>query len=84
MVHLLHPNKFYAAEPHKLNVSIAKEMHEEIKHYQNGLTEERGIIMKLFVIPGPYFPVFGLNTGKYGPEITPYLDTFQAVCKILA
>ena len=22
------------------------------------------------VISGPYFPVFGLNTGKYGPEIT--------------
>ena len=50
MVHLLHPNKFYAADPHKLNVSIAKEMHEEIKHYQNGLTEERGIIMKLFLL----------------------------------
>ena len=23
--------------------------------------------------------VFGLNTRKYGPEITPYLDTFQTV-----
>ena len=22
---------------------------------------------------------FGLNTGKYGPEKTPHLDTFQAV-----
>ena len=21
---------------------------------------------------------FGLNTGTYGPEITPYLDSFQA------
>ena len=31
------------------------------------------------IISGPYFPVFGLDTGKYGPEITPYLDTFQAV-----
>ena len=30
-------------------------------------------------ISGPYFPVFKQNTGKYGPEITPYLDTFQAV-----
>ena len=30
---------------------------------------------------GPYFPVFGLNTVKYGPEITPYLDTFHAVFK---
>ena len=28
---------------------------------------------------GPSFPVFGLNTGKYGPEKTPYLGTFHAV-----
>ena len=28
---------------------------------------------------GPCFPVFGLNTGKYGPEKAPYLDTFHAV-----
>ena len=34
---------------------------------------------KYGVISGPYFPAFGLNTGKYGPEITPYLDTFHAV-----
>ena len=27
----------------------------------------------------PYFPAFGLNTGKYGPEKTPYLDSFHAV-----
>ena len=26
-----------------------------------------------------YFPVFGLNTGKCGPEITPCLGTFHAV-----
>ena len=25
------------------------------------------------------FPVFSLNKGKYGPEKTPYLDTFKAV-----
>ena len=31
------------------------------------------------VISGPYFP----NTRKYGPEITPYLDTFHAVCESL-
>ena len=29
-----------------------------------------------------YFPVFGLNTGRYGPEITPYFDTFHAVSVI--
>ena len=28
---------------------------------------------------GPCFLVFGLNTGKYGPEKAPYLDTFHAV-----
>ena len=36
-------------------------------------------VPKCGVISGPYFPVFGLNTGKYGPEITPHLDTFHAV-----
>ena len=33
------------------------------------------------VISGPYFPVLGLNTGKYRPEISPHLDTFHAVVK---
>ena len=36
-------------------------------------------VLKYGAFHGPYFPVFGLNTGKYGPEITPYLDTFRAV-----
>ena len=31
------------------------------------------------VFSGAYFPVFGLNTEKYGPEKTLYLDTFHAV-----
>ena len=26
-------------------------------------------VSKYAVISGPYFPVFGLNTGNYGPEI---------------
>ena len=34
---------------------------------------------KYGVTSGPYFPVFSPNTGNYGPEITPYLDTFHAV-----
>ena len=38
-------------------------------------------VSKYLVISGPYFPTFGLNTGKYGPEITPYLGTFHAVWK---
>ena len=31
-------------------------------------------VSKYGVFSGPYFPVFGLNTGKYGPEKTPYLE----------
>ena len=34
---------------------------------------------KYRVFSGPYFPVFSPITGKYGPEKTPYLDTFYAV-----
>ena len=36
-------------------------------------------VSKYGVLSGPYFPVFGLNTGKYGPEKTSYLNTFHAV-----
>ena len=49
-------------------------------------------MFKYRVISGPYFPVFGLNAKiygvnlriqseyrKYGPKITPHLDTFHAV-----
>ena len=28
---------------------------------------------------GTYFSVFGVNTGNYGPEKTPYLDNFHTV-----
>ena len=40
---------------------------------------------KYGVFKGPYFPVFGVNTGKYGPQKTPCLDTFHAVnvCNLL-
>ena len=40
-------------------------------------------VSKYGVISGPYFPVFGLNIGKYGPEINPYLDIFHAVMELL-
>ena len=36
-------------------------------------------VSKYGVFSGPYFPVFGLNTGIYGPEKTSYLDTFYPV-----
>ena len=36
-------------------------------------------LSKYGVISGPHFPVFVFspNTGKYGPEITPYLNTLR-------
>ena len=36
-------------------------------------------VSKYGVFSGLYFPVFGLNTGKYEPEKTLYLDIFLAV-----
>ena len=30
-----------------------------------------------------HLSVFSPNAGKYGPEITPYLDTFQAVLRLI-
>ena len=36
-------------------------------------------MFKYGVFSGPYFSVFSPNTGKYGPEKTPYLDDFVAV-----
>ena len=38
-------------------------------------------VSKYGVISGPYFPVFSSNTGKYGPEITLYLDNFHAMSR---
>ena len=34
---------------------------------------------KYGVFPGPCFLVFGLNTGKYGQEKSPYLNNFHAM-----
>ena len=36
-------------------------------------------VSKCEVLSGLYFHVFGLNTGKYGPEKAPYLDIFHTV-----
>ena len=46
----------------------SKQLNLEVDHY-----------VKSVQIRSPYFPAFGLNTGKYGPEKTAYLDTFHAV-----
>ena len=36
-------------------------------------------VSKYEVFSGLFFPVLSRNTGKYGPEITLYLYTFDAV-----
>ena len=36
-------------------------------------------VSKYGVFSGPYFHVFSPNTGKHGPEKTPYLEIFRAV-----
>ena len=58
--------------------------HEQKNHFpliQSALTNEftRFKVSKYRVSSVPCFPVFGPNTGKYGPQKTPYLDTFHAV-----
>ena len=63
-----------------------------MRYYKNGnifRTNTAWKVSKYGVISGPYIFVFGLNTEiygvhspnqeKYGPEVTPYLDTFYAV-----
>ena len=41
-------------------------------------------VSKYGVFSSLYFPVFGLNTGKYEPEKTPFLDTFHAASHIFS
>ena len=53
-------------------------------HPQKGAIKKRKIntaskVSKYRVICGPHFRIFSPNTGKYGPGITPYWDTFHAV-----
>ena len=61
----------------KVNVSYKNKTEGISLNYSLG--HQLREVSKYGVISGPYFPVFGLNTGKYGSEKTPYLDTFHAV-----
>ena len=50
----------------------------KLKSFEFGLS---GAVLKMFkygIFSGPYLPVFGTNTGKYGPKKSPCLDTFHA------
>ena len=68
-----------------LNQCLPQGLTSDGKHFAND-TSSAWKVSKYEVFSGPYFLVFGLvflvsspNTGKYGPEKTPYLDTFHAV-----
>ena len=49
----------------------------QLCNYRKELTAWK--MSKYGVFSSPYFPAFSLDTGKYGPEKAPYLDTFHAV-----
>ena len=72
-----------------LNVSRVRPIFQSVKMQINWMVKDKlnlfdkihtaWKVSKYGVISGLYFLVFGLNTEKYGPEITPYLDAFHAV-----
>ena len=62
--------------PHLLSYSSDKTKFSKQKKFL--IVTNAWKVSKYKVISGPYFPVFSSNTGKYGPEITPYW-TFHAV-----
>ena len=57
----------YAPFLHKYPITIANHALHCVKSIQ------------MWSFFGLFFVVFGLNTGKYGPEKTPYLYTFHTV-----
>ena len=75
------------------NMTILQPQLKEVKliscNFDNTLREKRPntelFLVRIFLYSDwirkdpPCFSVFGQNTGKYGPEITPYLDTFHPV-----
>ena len=56
---------------------VAETHNDDIDRYSQNSTAWE--MSKYGVISGPFFTVFNPNTGKYGPEITPYLNTFHAM-----
>ena len=66
---------------HKENINIIWKNLETYQYSASQQTINDWVfwLQQYGVISGPSFPLLELNTGKYGPEITPYLDTFHAV-----
>ena len=58
---------------------LKKEIHC-IQGFRNNYAQIRCCFWSVFpCIQTEYGDLFIPNTGKYGPEVTPYLDTFHAV-----
>ena len=51
----------------------------QIAFYRLEISYTAWKVSKYGVISGRYFPLFSPQTGKYGLEISPYLDTFHEV-----
>ena len=49
------------------------------KYHSSNVYLTAGKVSKYGVFSGPHFHIFGLNTGKYGPEKKTYLDSFHTV-----
>ena len=60
------------------------EWYNEWKRMRASKIDTAWKVSKYGAFSGPYFPVFSLNTGKYGLGKTPYLGTFHAVRVILS
>ena len=70
--------KWSANPRHHINTDESHKLLDKvIISYVNSDTVSK--VSKYEVISGLYFLVFSPNTGKFGPEITPYLDTFHTV-----
>ena len=59
------------------NATISKIIHFVVERFPEQHTVWKK--PKYGVFSGPYFLVFGLNAGKYGPGKAPYMDTYHAL-----
>ena len=59
---------------HYMHANILNRSHVDFQSIYHSVK-----VSKYEVFSDPYFTVFELNTGQYGPEKTLYLDTFHAV-----
>ena len=73
--------------PTKITPTITVTKHSNIKYIQCVKSIQIRVFFLVSIFPHsqwirrdiPYLSVFNPNAGKYGPEKTPYLDTFRTV-----